>query len=88
MTMAAAYHDDAPAANLEIIDLSHLLLSDPTEQQKLCHACVSTGFFYLGLSGHSSLESDWQKLLDFSHEYFALPEDEKIKDARSSDIYG
>jgi isopenicillin N synthase-like dioxygenase len=88
MTMAAAYHDDAPAANLEIIDLSQLLLGDPTEQQKLFHACVSTGFFYLGLSGHDSLESGWQKLLDFSQDYFALPEDDKIKDARGSDIYG
>lgn len=88
METPAAYHDNAPVASLETIDLSRLLLSDSTEQRKLFQACVSTGFFYLGLSGHDSLESDWQKLLDFSQEYFALPADDKIKDARGSDIYG
>jgi isopenicillin N synthase-like dioxygenase len=80
--------DDVPVAELETIDLRLLLLGDPTEQQRLHRVCVSTGFAYLDLSKHGTFESDWRGLLDFSLEYFALPNDEKSRDARGSDVYG
>lgn len=82
------YQDEVPVAALEAIDLRPLLSMDATEQQRLRRACALTGFVYLDLRGDGTFESDWEELLDFGQEYFALPASDKIKDARSSDFYG
>ena len=50
--------------------------------------CASTGFLYLDIRDHGAFESDWSELLEFGREYFALPDNEKLADARGSDVYG
>ena len=87
-TMAIHREDDVPVAHLEVLNLDLLLLRDPAEQQRLRRVCASTGFFYLDLREHGAFESDWWELLEFGREYFALPDNEKLADARGSDVYG
>ena len=86
--MASHREDDVPVADLEVLNLHLLLLRDPAEQQRRRRVCASTGFLYLDLRGHGAFESDWLELLEFGREYFALPHNEKLADARGSDVYG
>lgn len=77
-----------PTFTLETIDLGLLEASDPTERQRLVHACKGQGFLYLNLASNPQLVEDWGRVLDFMVQYFAKGTEEKMQDSCQSDTYG
>ncbi|KAJ5643394.1 uncharacterized protein N7484_005901 [Penicillium longicatenatum] len=68
-------------ADLEIIKLERLAAKDPAETAKLLKAAETEGFFYLTFDDElaAKISSYLQICYQDSHEYFAKPEEEKMK---------
>ncbi|KAF8974165.1 2OG-Fe-II oxygenase family oxidoreductase [Flammula alnicola] len=77
-------------ASLETIDFSRLLQKDHAEQLKLLALSVRDGFFYLDLQGPKirKILADRDNVVRMMESYFALPQEEKMKDDRRTHTHG
>ena len=69
-------------ANLETLSLKAILALEPGECNRLFHACIDYGFFYLNLEGtelSEELMSIVSRLFALSQSVFDLPAEEKKK---------
>lgn len=77
-------------ADLEKIKLESLIAKDKVEMARLMKAAESHGFFYVSFDKDLSdkISSHLQTSYQNSHEYFAKPVDEKMKDFRDDLTHG
>ena len=77
-------------AALQTIDFSRLIDRDVAEQKKLFELSIKDGFFYLDLQGPRirKILEDKAVVVRMMEWYFALPEGEKMKDARGTHTHG
>ncbi|KAF8890525.1 2OG-Fe-II oxygenase family oxidoreductase [Gymnopilus junonius] len=77
-------------APLETIDFGRILEQDPAEQSKLLAVCIKDGFFYLDLQAPRirQILADKAHVVQMMEEYFALPNDVKMKDNRGAHTHG
>jgi isopenicillin N synthase-like dioxygenase len=70
-----------PFAQLQAVDLSHLLEHDAEEITKLAKACQEDGFFYLNLTDKrfEGILKDWKTLLPLVNNWFNEPIEDKMK---------
>jgi isopenicillin N synthase-like dioxygenase len=67
-------------ADIPTISLSKLLASQDSEDARLFDICCSHGFFYLDYTDHETWPAAAVKsLFTLGEEFFALPEDDKMK---------
>lgn len=73
---------DVPTAQLKILSLSKLLAGDEGESWSLFKSCITSGFFLLDLRGTpkgDDLLRNGERIIELSHEIFALDLNEKLK---------
>ena len=82
--------ENSRIATLQTIDFSRLIDRDVAEQRKLFELSVKDGFFYLDLQGPriARILEDKAAVVRMMEWYFALPEGEKMKDARGTHTHG
>lgn len=77
-------------AELEEIRLERVIAKDQLEMAKLLKAAESQGFFYLTFNDDLSekIARYIQNSYQCSHEYFAKPLEEKMKEFREGVVHG